>query len=239
MQATLAPHEVMLLVQKAPVEDQHISLDAPRDPLAYEYYLRGVDLYARNDFPMAVEMFRKSVSIDANYAQAWAHLGTAYTAVAAFRFGGQEDYQKALVAYRKALELNPNQIEARIFMANMFTDTSWILRSTLRSAALSYAISAKRSEGFELLEATEMKMKERGVTDAEAMYKIAQTYALLGDKPAALRTLSQSIKGGFFCYPYIKEDPLLNNIRDQREYAVLLETARKDHEEVRSRFLTS
>ena len=82
-------------------------------------------------------------------------------------------------------------------------------------------------------------MKERGVTDAEAMYKIAQAYALLGDKPAALRMLSQSIKGGFFCYPYIKEDPLLNSIRDQPDYAVLLEIARKSHEEFRSRFLTS
>jgi DNA-binding winged helix-turn-helix (wHTH) protein/TolB-like protein/Flp pilus assembly protein TadD len=334
----------------SPVEDQHITLDAPRDPLAYEYYLRGVDLYTRNDFPMAVEMFRKSVSINANYAQAWAHLGTAYTAVAAFRFGGQEDYQKALAAYRKALELNPDQIEARIFMANMFTDTNQasqavpLLREVLRTnpnyalahwelgyayrfaglldesikeceqaraldpqvklrssalngylysgqyekflrslppdedvafvvfyrglanlylkdnkaatasferayqldaslytqigKALSYAINAKRPEGLELLKATEAKMKERGVTDPEAMYKIAQAYALLGDKPAALRMLSQSINGGFFCYPYVKDDPLLNSIRDQADYGVLLEMARKGHEEFRSRFMS-
>jgi TolB-like protein/Tfp pilus assembly protein PilF len=335
----------------SPVEDQHISLDAPRDPLAYEYYLRGVDLYTRNDFPMAVEMFGKSVTIDANYAQAWAHLGTAYTALAAFRFGGQEDYQKALAAYRRALELNPNQIEARIFMANMFTDTNQVsqavpllrevlaanpnyalahwelgyvyrfagvldesireceraraldpqvkLRSSALNAylyagqyekflqslpqddqaafvvfyrglahlylkdnkaasadferafqldpslytqigkALGYSISGKRSEGLELLKTIEAKMKERGVSDAEAMYKIAQAYALLGDKPASLRMLAQSINGGFFCYPYIKDDPLLNAIRDQPDYAVLLETARKGHEEFRSRFLTS
>jgi len=335
----------------SPVEDKHIALDAPSDPLAYEYYLRGVDLYTRNDFPMAVELFRKSVSIDPNYAQAWAHLGTAYTAVAAFRFGGQEDYQKALEAYRKALELNPNQIEARIFMANMFTDTNQVnqavpllrevlaanpnyalahwelgyvyrfagvldesiseceraraidpqvkLRSSALNAylysgqyekflqtlppddqaafvvfyrglahlylkdnkaasadferafqldpslytqigkALGYSISGKRSEGLELLKTIEAKMKERGVSDAEAMYKIAQAYALLGDKPASLRMLAQSINGGFFCYPYIKDDPLLNSIRDQPDYAVLLETARKGHEEFRSRFLTS
>lgn len=338
-------------LKPSPVEDQHISLDAPRDPLAYEYYLRGVDLYTRNDFPMAVEMFRKSVSIDSNYAQAWAHLGTAYTAVAAFRFGGQEDYQKALAAYRKALELNPNHIEARIFMANMFTDTNqanqavpllrevmatnpnyalahWELgyvyrfagvldesikeceraraldpQVKLRSSALNaylysgqyekflqslpaddaaafvvfyrgfahlylkdnkaasadferafqldpslytqigkalgYSIGGQRAEGLGLLKTTEAKMKERGVTDAEAMYKIAQAYALLGDKPAALRMLSQSIKGGFFCYPYIKDDPLLHDIRGEREYEALLESARQAHEDFKSRFMSS
>ena len=80
-------------------------------------------------------------------------------------------------------------------------------------------------------------MKERGVTDAEAMYKIAQAYAVLGDKASAVRMLSQSIKGGFFCYPYIKDDPLLANIHGEAEYAALLESARKSHEEFKSRFL--
>lgn len=338
----------------SPLEDQHIAQDAPSNPFAYEYYLRGVDLYTQSDFPMAVKMFQSSVSLDAKYAQAWAHLGTTYTAVAAFRFGGQEDYEKALEAYRKALELNPNHIEARIFMANMFTDTNQLnqavpllrdvlatnpnyalahwelgyayrfaghlgesireceraraldpqvkLRSSALNAylysgqyekflqslpqddqddqaafvvfyrglahlylkdnkaasadferadqldpslytkigkALSYSINGKRPEGLELLKTTEAKMKERGVTDPEAMYKIAQAYALLGDKPAALRMLSQSIKGGFFCYPYIKVDPLLDSIRDQSDYAALLEIARNSHEAFRSRFLTS
>jgi TolB-like protein/Tfp pilus assembly protein PilF len=335
----------------SPTETEHITLDAPRDPLAYEYYLRGVDLYTRNDFAMAVEMFRKSAGIDPNYAQTWAHLGTAYTALAAFRFGGQEDYQKALQAYRKALELNPNQIEARIFMANMFTDTNQVaeavpllrevlktnpnyalahwelgyayrfaglldesikeceqaraldpqvkLRSSALNAylysgqyekflkslpaddsiayvvfyrglghlylkdnraaaadfekayqldpslyteigkALSYGLNEKRNEGLNLLKTTEAKMKERGVTDAEAMYKIGQAYALLGDEAAALRMLSLSIKGGFFCYPYIKDDPLLANIRSRGEFDGLLESARNAHEAFKNRFMTS
>jgi hypothetical protein len=41
-----------------------------------------------------------------------------------------------------------------------------------------------------------------------------------------------------FCYPYIKDDPLLNDLHDQREYAGLLESARKSHEEFRNRFLS-
>jgi len=42
----------------SPSEDQRLSLDTPHDSLAYEYYLRGVDLYSKNEFPLAVEMFK-------------------------------------------------------------------------------------------------------------------------------------------------------------------------------------
>jgi len=51
--------------------------------------------------------------------------------------------------------------------------------------------------------------------------------------------LSQSVKGGFFCYPYIKDDPLLNSIRDRKEFAELLESARKAHEDFKSHFFTA
>ena len=128
-----------LKLKLSPAEDQRLNLDAPHNSLAYEYYLRGVDLYLKNEFPLAIEMLKKSVAIDSGYALAWAHLGTAYTANAAFRFGGRDDYQRALEAYQKALALNPQQIETRIFMANMFTDTNRVaeavplLRDVLRT----------------------------------------------------------------------------------------------------------
>lgn len=332
----------------SPSEDQRLSLDTPHDSLAYEYYLRGVDLYSKNEFPLAVELFKKSVALDSTYALAWAHLGTAYTADAAFRFGGREDYQRALESYQKALALNPEQIEARIFMANMFTDTNRVVQAVpllrevlktnpnyalahwelgyayrftgmldesiaecerarvldpqvkLHSSALnsylyagqydkfirslppdegaafilfyrglarlylkdeksaaadfdrayqldpslyteigkafSLALGGDSRKGLELLKGTEAKMDERGVTDAEAMYKIAQAYAVMGDKRAAIRVLSRSINGGFFCYPYIKDDPLLDSLRQEGEYAALLSSARKSHEEFKVRF---
>ena len=79
-------------------------------------------------------------------------------------------------------------------------------------------------------------MGDRGVADAEAMYKIAQAYAIMGDKSAGIRVLTRSINGGFFCYPYIKDDPLLDNLRREGEYAALLSSARKSHEDFKSKF---
>lgn len=91
-------------------------------------------------------------------------------------------------------------------------------------------------KGLALLKETAARMDARGVTDAEAMYKIAQAYAVLGDKSSAILMLSRSIEGGFFCYPYIKDDPLLDNLRQEAEYASLLDSARKSHEDFKSRF---
>jgi hypothetical protein len=72
--------------------------------------------------------------------------------------------------------------------------------------------------------------------DAEGIYKVAQAYAILGDKASALRMLRRSIEGGFFCYPYFLRDPLLNNLRDQDEFKQLLSHAQQRHEQFKNRF---
>jgi DNA-binding winged helix-turn-helix (wHTH) protein/TolB-like protein len=92
-------------------------------PHAYEYYLRGVDLYAKGDFPMAIKMLEKSTELAPQFALAWASLGRSYNANASFQFGGAEHYGRAEAAFSKALSLQPTLIDARVYMANMLTDT--------------------------------------------------------------------------------------------------------------------
>lgn len=329
-------------------ETERLKRDAPQHPLAYEYCLRGVDLYAANRLPQAIEMLEKSLALDADYALAWAHLGSAYTAKASVNFGGREDYAKAQEAYQKALALNPEQNEARISMATFLTDTNRVeqavplLRDVLKvnptiaqahwelsyayrfggmlqesvaeaeqaraldteikagnsvtttylylgqydkfldslprsesayvtfyrglglyyakdfaraatefkrayetnrdmmqtniGQALALALTGKPQAGLAHLRETEKIVAARGVNDAEAIYKIAQAYAVLGDKAAALRVLRRSIDGGFFCYPYFIVDPLLENLRAEKEWASVVESARRRHEEFRRNF---
>jgi DNA-binding winged helix-turn-helix (wHTH) protein/TolB-like protein len=327
----------------SPSEAARLKQGEPINPLAYEYYLRGIDLYSASDFPMAIKMLERSTELAPDYALTWANLGRSYSASASFQFGGGEQYQKAQKAFERALALQSDQIDARIYMANMFTDTgrvekavpllrealktnpnhaeihwelgyayrfagmlresvlesenarrldpgvklnssalngylylgqydrfleslpktndlaliafyrgfgeyyqknwdeaakhfdhAWELDHSLFHAligkALSLGIRHQASEGLAILRQVETKINQRGVGDPEASYKIAQAYAVLGDKAAALRVLRHSIDSGFFSYPYFLTDPLLDNLRNEPEFIRLVNAARQRHQ---------
>jgi len=331
-----------------PSEAERIKPDAPVNPVAYEYYLRGVDLHSQHKFPLAIKMLEKSIEIDPNHASAWAYLGASYNSDAAFEFGGRGQYRRALAAYERALAIQPALLEAQIFLANLFVDTGKVeqavplLRDALKTnpnnadvhwelgyayrfggmlnesvaecerarqidplvkangsvlnaylylgeydkflaslpdandsafvtfyrgfgeyhkksweqaardfdrafdldsdlytqigKALSNSIVQRNGDGLEMLRVAEKRISERGVGDPEAMYKIAQAYSLLGDKAAALRVLRGSVKNGFFAYPYLAIDPLLEALRNESEFADILKAARKRHDAFRSKF---
>src|SRR5581483_9795044 len=102
--------------------------------------------------------------------------------------------------------------------------------------ALSYGIRGQQLAGIELLRTVEQGIEQSGVGDAEGVYKVAQAYAALGDKAAALRVLRRSIERGFFCHAYFVSDPLLAPLRSEPECAALLEQARARHEQFRQTF---
>jgi hypothetical protein len=68
------------------------------------------------------------------------------------------------------------------------------------------------------------------------MYKIAEAYAMLGDSGAAVRALRASIDGGFFSYPYMAADPLLEGLRRDDGFQRQLTAARQRHEAFKQRF---
>ena len=102
--------------------------------------------------------------------------------------------------------------------------------------SLSDAMAGRRRTGLAFLGQTQDTMEARGVGDAELMYKVAQAYAVLGDKPAALHMLRHTIEGGFFCYPCFVTDPLLVGFRGDPEFQRLLVEARQRHEQFKTRF---
>ena len=102
--------------------------------------------------------------------------------------------------------------------------------------ALSYYIKHDNARALKLLQQTEDKLEERGVSDPEGMYKVAQAYSVLGDKASALHMLRHSIGGGFFCYPYFLRDPLLQNLRGETEFQVLMDQALHRYEQFKATF---
>jgi tetratricopeptide (TPR) repeat protein len=316
---------------------------------AYEEYLRGVDFYAMNRFEQSIQSLERSAKLDPEYPQTWTMLGRAYTTNASLQFGGTRDYEKARFAYQNALRLDPAQIEPRVYMANMLTDTGHVedavpllqgalklnqnyaealwemsyayrfggqLAESVASAerarrldpsvklsssaingylylgrydeflaslpsqgagayilfyrgfaeyhlgrnaealrdfdraydldpsflqtqvgrALSHKLKDDPSNGIALLHEVAEQVLRNGVTDAEGIYKVAQAYAQLGDLPSALSVLDKSVEGGFFPYPYIERDPLLEPIRGSAGYPAILEKARQRYTQFRARF---
>jgi len=112
-----------LQLNLSPAETAELKSEAPVTPLAYEYFLQGLDLYGQHKFPLAIKMFEKTTEIDPNYAPAWAYLGASYNSDAAFELGGREQYRRAQAAYEKALAIQPNLLDAQIFLANLLIDT--------------------------------------------------------------------------------------------------------------------
>jgi DNA-binding winged helix-turn-helix (wHTH) protein/TolB-like protein/Tfp pilus assembly protein PilF len=336
-----------LQLKLSPVETEHLKPEASVRPLAYEYFLQGLDLYGQHKFPLAIQMFEKTNEIDPNYAPAWAYLGASYNSDAAFELGGREQYRRAQAAYERALAIRPNLLDAQIFLANFLIDTGKVeqavplLRDALKTngnyaaahwelgyayrfggmldesvaecerarqlapfvkgngsvlnsylylgeyqkfleslpvddssftlfyrgfgefhekqfdqasrdfdrayeldptlytgigKALSDSIHQHRAEGLQLLSGLERTVRERGVGDPEATYKIAEAYAILGDKSSALRVLRVSVESGFFSYPYIDKDPLLNDLHSEPEFARILDVARQRYEAFKNSF---
>ncbi len=117
-----------------------------------------------------------------------------------------------------AFELDPSLLQARI------------------GKALSDAIGHQEAKGREILREAEKKIEERQVGDPEARYKIAQAYAVLGDKESALRILQLSVENGFFSHPYFATDPLLDSLRNEPKFAELMKMAQRRHEALKSNF---
>jgi DNA-binding winged helix-turn-helix (wHTH) protein/TolB-like protein len=334
-----------LQLSLSPLEAERMKSETPVKPLAYEYFLQGLDFHGQHKFPLAIKMLEKSTEIDPNYAPAWAYLGASYNSDAAFELGGREQYRRAEAAYERALALRPDLLDAQMFLANLLVDTGKVeqavplLREALKTngnnaaahwelgyayrfagmlhesvaecerarqlgplgksngsvlntylylgeyrkfleslpvddssftlfyrgfgefhqkqfdqaakdfdrayeldptlytgigKALGHSIHGRKSEGLDVLRELESKIRERGVGDPEATYKIAQAYAVLGDKLSALRMLRTSVESGFFSYPYIAKDPLLNDLRSGPEFAQILGIARQRHEAFKS-----
>jgi len=118
-------------------------------------------------------------------------------------------------------------------------DRAYELEPTLYTGigkALSDSIHQRNAEGRELLSKLEKQIKERGVGDPEASYKIAQAYAVLGDKISAIRVLRTSVEAGFFSYPYIADDPLLNLLHLEPKFIEILNIARQRHDAFKNSF---
>jgi tetratricopeptide (TPR) repeat protein len=129
----------------------------------------------------------------------------------------QKDWERAERDFDRAFQLDPS-LYTRI------------------GKALSDSISQRNLEGLQTLRDLEQEIALRGVGDPEGIYKIAQSYAALGDRASALRVLRSSVAGGFFPYPYLATDPLLEPLHKEPEFAQILNISQRRHQAFKKHF---
>ncbi len=76
----------------------------------------------------------------------------------------------------------------------------------------------------------------RDIHDSEMIYRFTHFYAMLNQEENALAALEKSIDRGFFCYPYMKSDPLTKSIHNHPRFKQILEKAKIRHELYEKRF---
>jgi serine/threonine-protein kinase len=117
-----------LRLELSPTEQVGIAKPSTQNAAAYEQYLRGRDLFARfifrtvaqEDCDAAIEHFQRAIELDPNFALALDGLGACYVNRVFKGFGGAEDYERAEVAFDKALAIDPKLIEARMLMVFVY-----------------------------------------------------------------------------------------------------------------------
>jgi TolB-like protein len=145
--------------------------------------------------------------------------GTAYiTFYRGFAEYYRHDFQKATAEFDRAYKLDPALLQAQV------------------GKAIADGVRGQKVDGLSKLRDTESRIAERGVSDAEGIYKVVQAYAVLGDAESGLRMFAKVIEDGFFCYPYFLHDPLIDNLRNQPGFADLLNKARVRHEAFKAKF---
>lgn len=108
-------------------EQGRIQTDVPQNPLAYEYYLRSISFpFSNEGDQLAIEMLKKSIELDPNYAPAYNQLGDRIHRLAQYGLLDQEETNRAENYLLKALSLNGKLLSALGNLAGLYTETARI-----------------------------------------------------------------------------------------------------------------
>ena len=117
-----------LRLELSPDEADELARGATTNAAASEEYLRGRDCLAnfiyhtiqREQLDTAIEHFRRAIEIDPKFALAYSALGSCYVNRVLKGLGQAGDHEKAKMAFKKALSIDPRLLEARMHMVIIY-----------------------------------------------------------------------------------------------------------------------
>jgi tetratricopeptide (TPR) repeat protein len=97
--------------------------EAPRNPRAYEFYLRGNEAARSYDaLTQARDLYLRAIELDPQFAPAWAQLGRCYRVIGKFVDASGDSETKAEAAFQRALPIEPRLSVAHKFYAALEAD---------------------------------------------------------------------------------------------------------------------
>lgn len=181
------------------------------DPEAHRLFLQGRFLVNRStkaDFARGEELLRQALSIDPDFAQAWAYLSAAQGLQGAFGFVDDASaLEGARAAARRALELAPDLAEAHLAvgMLQLWSDWDWAGAGRSLARALELApgnAEALRESGtlayalgrVDEAIAFSRRAVEQDPLNAEAYNALSRPYVAAGRYAEAERTLRTALE---------------------------------------------
>ena len=184
-----------------------ISVARPKELSAYEVYLRGLQFFGRfgkRSQRFALEMFRRAIEIDANYAPAWAGIAMSHATLYQYAEATEEHRNRAAEAGERAVQLDPLSPEAFVAMgsARMLVPDFAAAEAAFARAeelnphlfeawylhARACSTTGKHAQAAVLYERAARECPE----DHEALNMAAQAYLNLGRPQEALRAARRS-----------------------------------------------
>jgi serine/threonine protein kinase/Tfp pilus assembly protein PilF len=190
-------------------ESQRTQMDIPKNPIAYEYYLRGVA------FPRSVEgnhlaisMLLKSLNLDSIYAPALSEIGSRKENLAQFELGSSNLYNEAEKYYIKSLTINPELLSALNNLAMLYVDlgksgealmlTKKALKINPNHAITHFTISYLYRYAGMLNESKKAAEKALALAPSNERFRsIGFTYLYLGEYAKALNTFELGGQSAF------------------------------------------
>ncbi|UCF79219.1 MAG: protein kinase [Candidatus Eiseniibacteriota bacterium] len=121
-----------LKAQLSPQERELLEKKPTDSPTAYDLYLRGREYYMRyhrRENEVAIELFKKALKIDPNYALAYAGLADAYILKRIHHGDSASWLDSGLEAGQKALSIDPDCAEAHKAVGLAYMGRGWLQKA--------------------------------------------------------------------------------------------------------------
>lgn len=189
----------------------------------------GKKLLEQGDVETAISEFQKAAAIDPKYGAAQLNLGHAYERA--------DRSDEAIDAYRKSIELEPRNFFARNNLGVLYSKKGMYDKAIaeFNDALKIEPGSAMALKNLEIAKKNKAAIQEREAViaraqkdvksnpgDARPIYQLARVYATYGKKEAAMEWLGKAIRQGYKDLAYVKSDPAFAEMREEREFQLLL-----------------